>query len=213
MDIYPLSYKSKYERWYYNIIAKAKCQHRSKHDDTYYESHHIVPRSLGGKNTLDNLVFLTYREHVLCHWLLYKFTQGEDKSKMAFAFWAMCQLKNDRHQRKVTPLRILEAARVAHIKELSKTVSGKGNPMYGSEGGFLGKKHTKEHIEKISGEGNPMFGKTHSPEARERIAAAQRARKGHTKSEETKRKMSENAKRRRKKNLPNGKWTWYYPND
>lgn len=209
MDIYP-PYKNKYERWYYNIIHNAKCQHRSKDGDTYYESHHIVPRSLGGKDTLDNLVFLTYREHILCHWLLYKFTEGEDKSKMAFAFWAMCQLKNDRHQRKVTPLRILEAARVAHISELSKNFSGQGNPMYGSEGGFFGKKHTKKHIEKISGSGNGMYGKTHSKESREKMSNAMKGKKRKPFTEETKRKMSENAKRRRKKILPNGKWTWSY---
>jgi hypothetical protein len=207
MDIY---YNSKYERWYYNIIKNAKCQIRFKGDGNYYERHHIIPKSLGGKNVKTNLVFLTYREHVLCHWLLYKFTEGEDKSKMAYAFWAMCQLKNDRHQRKVTPLRILEAARVAHIKELSKKVSGQGNPMYGSEGGFLGKKHSKEHIKKISGEGNPMFGKTHSKVSRKKISNAIKGKKRKPFTEETKLKMSENAKRRRKKILPNGKWTWEY---
>lgn len=210
MDIYPLSYKSKYERWYYHIIAKAKCQSRSKGGEVYYEEHHIVPRSLGGGDSDENLVLLTYREHLLCHWLLYKFSEGENKAKMAYAFWAMCQLVNDHHQR-VPPLRVLESARHAHIKELSKKMSGKGNPMYGSDGGFLGKKHTKEHRQKISGNG--MYGKTHSKEACERIAIAQRARKGIPKSEETKRKMSDNAKRRRKKVLPDGKWTWHYPND
>lgn len=211
MNIYPNSYKSKYERWYYSIIIKIKSQYRARIDGTYYENHHIVPLSLGGLDKEENLVLLTYREHLLCHWLLYKFNEGEKKAKMAFAFWAMCKLVNNHHQR-VPPLRILEYARQAHIKELSVKMSGEGNPMFG-KAGFGGKKHTVEHIEKISGSGNPMFGKTHSKEARERIAEAQRARKGIQKSEETKRKMSDNAKRRRKKTLSNGKWTWHYPDN
>jgi ssDNA-binding Zn-finger/Zn-ribbon topoisomerase 1 len=38
----------------------------------YSENHHIIPRSLGGKDTPDNLVSLTPREHFIAHFLLYK---------------------------------------------------------------------------------------------------------------------------------------------
>lgn len=210
MDIYPLSYKSKYERWYYNIIAKAKCQSRSKSGDVYYEGHHIIPRSLGGDDSDENLVLLTYREHLLCHWLLYKFNEGENKAKMAYAFWAMCQLVNDHHQR-VPPLRVLESARQSHIKELSKKMSGEGNPMYGSEGGFFGNKHTEEHKQKISGSGNGMYGKTHSETARQKIATASKLRKGETKSNSMRSKLSKTVKGRKRKYLEDGSWTWEYP--
>lgn len=36
------------------------------------ESHHIIPRSLGGSNDAQNLVRLTVREHFIAHCLLFK---------------------------------------------------------------------------------------------------------------------------------------------
>jgi hypothetical protein len=68
----------------------------------YVERHHIVPRSLGGGDDPDNLVELTAREHFLCHWLLVKMCQPEDKSKMSSAFNAMCrngngQMRSSKH--------------------------------------------------------------------------------------------------------------------
>lgn len=210
MDIYS-PYKSKYERWYYNITNNAKSQSRKKDKDNYYENHHIIPLSIGGLDVAENLVLLTYREHLLCHWLLYKFTEGKSKYKMAHAFWAMCNYKNENRKHTKTPFRILEAAKIAHTTSLSKSNTGKGNPMYGTKGGFFGKKHTEEHKQKISGEGNGMYGKTHSKEARERIAEAQRLRKGETKSNSMRSKLSETTKGRKRKYLEDGSWTWSYP--
>ena len=67
MNIYP----NKYHKWYYNIIKNAKKQSRSK-KDSYYESHHIIPKCMGGSNSRQNLVLLTAREHYIVHHLLYK---------------------------------------------------------------------------------------------------------------------------------------------
>ena len=82
-----------YNRVYNELIENAK--HRGwtkKTAPTYVECHHIIPRSLGGSNSKDNLVFLTYREHFLGHWLLFKLATGLDKSKMANAWFRMCQV-------------------------------------------------------------------------------------------------------------------------
>ena len=38
----------------------------------YVENHHIIPKCLNGKDTADNLIKLTLREHFLAHWLLWK---------------------------------------------------------------------------------------------------------------------------------------------
>lgn len=38
--------------------------------DGYCEVHHIVPRSLGGSNDVDNLIRLTARQHFVAHWIL-----------------------------------------------------------------------------------------------------------------------------------------------
>lgn len=74
---------NKYTRTYFSIIEKAKLRVLPKTE--YKETHHIVPRSLGGSNELSNLVDLTYREHRICHKLLVKMTDGIDRSKMSYA--------------------------------------------------------------------------------------------------------------------------------
>jgi hypothetical protein len=56
----------------------------------YYETHHIIPKSLGGSDDGDNLVNLTYREHFLVHWILTKIhTSGKPRASMWAALNAM----------------------------------------------------------------------------------------------------------------------------
>jgi hypothetical protein len=76
---------NKYRHWHDLIIDRART--RGKID--YSERHHIVPRSLGGRDNEENLVFLTYREHFLIHWILTKLTVGSDRRKMLFALVQM----------------------------------------------------------------------------------------------------------------------------
>jgi len=68
--------------WYLKIIAGAKLRPSPEK----CERHHIIPRSMGGDNTKDNLVDLTPREHFVCHYILTKITSGQASSKMACAF-------------------------------------------------------------------------------------------------------------------------------
>ncbi|MDR2873954.1 MAG: HNH endonuclease [Methanobrevibacter sp.] len=79
-----------YEKNYYDYIEYVKTLDRKKGEGIYYESHHIIPKSMGGDNSKDNLVLLTAREHYLAHYLLYKIYKN---SKMIFAFWF---INNDR---------------------------------------------------------------------------------------------------------------------
>lgn len=76
-----------YAKVYEQLIRKAVIRHSIS--SGYFETHHIVPRSLGGGDDFSNLVDLTYREHFLAHWLLTKMFSGLEKRKMAFAFFAM----------------------------------------------------------------------------------------------------------------------------
>ena len=73
---------TKYTRWYYVIIEKRKITDPLKRG----EIHHILPQSLGGGDEPENLVKLSGHDHAWCHWLLTKMTQGEDRSKMIYAF-------------------------------------------------------------------------------------------------------------------------------
>lgn len=86
---------NKYTKWYYNIINSA----RQRSNDTYIERHHIVPKSLGGLNTSDNLVSLTAKEHFICHLLLTKMVIGDNRSKMIYAAWQMSNQINVYQQR------------------------------------------------------------------------------------------------------------------
>ena len=79
--------QNKYTRWYYNIIQQA--QIRTLPTDVYSEKHHIIPKSLGGNNSSENLVKLTAREHFICHRLLSKMVTDVNKRKMTFAIWSM----------------------------------------------------------------------------------------------------------------------------
>lgn len=80
--------KNKYTRWYYLIINNA--QIRDLDNSSYFETHHIIPRSIGGNDEINNLVNLTAREHYICHALLPKMLIGSNRQKMIFAFNMMC---------------------------------------------------------------------------------------------------------------------------
>lgn len=84
-----------YKKNYYDLIEHAKKQTRNRSID-YFELHHILPRSMGGDDNLENLVWLTAREHFIAHYLLWKFTTGENHYKMCYAF-RFLSIKNNRH--------------------------------------------------------------------------------------------------------------------
>lgn len=58
-------------------------------EELYTESHHIIPKALGGSDGSKNKVRLTAREHFIAHLLLWKAFEG----KMTFAFWYMSHNK------------------------------------------------------------------------------------------------------------------------
>ena len=96
-----------YHEIYFNLIAK--CGHADKPSAGYYERHHILPKSLGGGNEAENLVYLSGRAHFLAHWLLYKMT---GTAEMARAFYGMCDL-NRRPERHLPNSRAYQSAKEA----------------------------------------------------------------------------------------------------
>jgi hypothetical protein len=58
-----------YKKIYDSLIFRGK---NRQLDDCYYEKHHIIPRCMGGDDSIDNLVKLTPEEHYLAHQLLVK---------------------------------------------------------------------------------------------------------------------------------------------
>lgn len=77
---------NKYTTTYYNIINRAAVRVNAT---GYTETHHIIPKSLGGTDEATNLVVLTAREHFICHRLLINMTQGANKRSMSHALRMM----------------------------------------------------------------------------------------------------------------------------
>lgn len=94
MDIY---LPNKYTKWYYSIIEKASSQGRTK-QDSYFEAHHIIPKSIIEN---DGTVLLTAREHFICHLLLTKMVIPEYKSKMSYALWMLCNAQTADQKRSI----------------------------------------------------------------------------------------------------------------
>lgn len=82
-------------RIYNQLIANARKKEQSllSSKTKYYEIHHITPRSMGGDDGPHNLVALTYREHFIAHWLLFKIHKNPE---MYWAWNRMSQLGEPR---------------------------------------------------------------------------------------------------------------------
>lgn len=106
---------TKYHLHYNTLIENAR--DRILPSDTYKESHHIIPRSLGGSDDRNNLVDLTAREHYIAHLLLAKMHGGEQKRKMLAAVLLMGAIKRYRKCNS----HLYESMRLAYIT----TVRGK----------------------------------------------------------------------------------------
>ena len=89
-----------YSKIYYKIIENRK----NNPYDGYIESHHIVPKSLGGTDDKNNLVNLTAREHFICHLLLTKMYSQNTPNyyKMVKAFMMMLVCKSENQERFLT---------------------------------------------------------------------------------------------------------------
>lgn len=70
--------ENKYTKWYFQIIEHAK----QFPVNGYSERHHIIPKSLKGSNSKENIVRLTARQHYICHKLLIKMVAGQLRYKM-----------------------------------------------------------------------------------------------------------------------------------
>lgn len=81
-----------YQLHYNNLISKAKNRILFESGDI----HHIIPRSMGGNNSNENLVKLSNKEHYVAHHLLWKIYGNQS---MTCAFWMMCNARNNSNVR------------------------------------------------------------------------------------------------------------------
>jgi len=152
--------QNKYTVWYHSIIDNAKIRIL----EGYGEVHHIIPKSLGGSNSKENLVKLTAREHFICHLLLTKMLPpGTTRNKMIHAAWAMTTLENPNQDRYKVTSKTYESLRIQYSLLVKLRLTGK-----------VGRKHSEETKQKQS---KALKGKTRRPM-----------------SEESKKKLSESLK-------------------
>jgi len=168
---------NKYTKTYNRLIANAVTRQWKKQRGR--ERHHIIPQSLGGPNTKENLVYLSCREHAICHWLLVKMTEGEAYNKMVYAFNGM-NATNDLQDRYYSPIisrayerNRIEQARIHSITMKGKLAWNKGVPQ------------SEEHKEK-----NRQAALKRGPKSLESIEKWKESRAGYKHSEETKLKQS-----------------------
>jgi hypothetical protein len=191
--------QNKYTKCYYNIIDRAKSRDLPK--EIYTESHHIIPKSLGGANDQSNLVKLTAREHFICHLLLPKMLIGNNKRKMSFAIWSMLnrdhskqrsRYKVNSHRYESIKKQVAEAISQLHKgktvsketrEKLSKSCQGRPSPNKGIAMSAEQKQKMSVTIKKN--------GRIISPETITKIIES---RRHYRHSEETKQKISANNK-------------------
>lgn len=75
-----------YEKHYISLIELHGKELKPK--EGYHERHHVLPKCMGGKDTYENLTYLTARCHLLAHWLLMKAYPEVKGLKIAYA--TMC---------------------------------------------------------------------------------------------------------------------------
>ena len=170
---------NKYTKYYTLITNRAKNRILTE----YTERHHIIPQSLGGANNKDNLVDLTAREHFICHWLLVKMTEGDNRGKMLYALNGM-KAENRYQQRYSSAItaRVYERYRIEHAKNHSETMKGRTPPNKGRKMSDEQKALLRERAK-----ANHASGKIYSEESqRKRLEKL----KDYKHSEETKKKQS-----------------------
>lgn len=183
-----------YKKIHDQIIDRAKLRHLSK--EVYTESHHIIPRCLGGYDHKDNLVKLTAREHYIIHWLLYKIHKIPS---LGTAWHALCMSSSTTNQRYTSHTfeyarkanaeyqRIINTGKV-HSEETKKKMRGKIPHNKGAVGLFVhpNKGGTISDQQKVD-ISNMLKEKWKDPEYRAMMCAA---RKGRVVTDETKHKLS-----------------------
>ena len=166
--------------------------------ENYVERHHILPRSMGGTNDENNLVYLTGREHCIIHLLLAKIHNNDS---MWYALNCMTLTRKIKS-------RAYEIGRKKQAEINSRLMKGRfageKHHAFGKPGMFTGKKHTEKVKKQLSelaskklGEKNPFFGKTHTEETKQHLAKLSSIRNsgegnpiyGTKRSEETKEKI------------------------
>jgi hypothetical protein len=119
--------KSKYIKIIFDLYLKAKTLEKKRYlerifKEKYFEEHHYIPKSLGGKDDADNLVLLTLREHALIHIMLTKiFLEGSDEAlKMQRSMFVFYKTSKTRLNSGYLNTALYENKRIEFLNKMSQ---------------------------------------------------------------------------------------------
>ena len=177
---------NKYQEWYSRLVNSR--QMRLPIDGIYYERHHILPKSLGGDDSPQNLVWLTPREHFIAHLLLVKFVEGQHRYKMQFALNMMMVRSPDHESDRYIPgSRLYQFAREGLSEAWSECKRGK--PTWNK--GVPRTQAVKDAVSKANKGKVPWNkGRERTPEERQKMKDGWAARRAARIKSDRKRKVS-----------------------
>jgi hypothetical protein len=136
-----------YKELYKKLMDNARKENRMKYQGTYYERHHIVPDFLyknrkrtgpaghldGNPDGEENLILLTFSEHLMAHYYLYEIYKGtryEYSSGSALQFFFVKATGNHKRQINLSDVDIkflkeMDHLRILGIECISKARTGK----------------------------------------------------------------------------------------
>ena len=130
-----------YKKIYDSLIARAKNRKLTE----FTESHHIIPRCIGGNNDRSNLADLTPEEHYVAHQLLVKLYPKNHALVKAAIMMIPARPSN----------KLYGWLRRKHSVAMSVSQSGKGNSQFGTK--WICNQETKES-KKIPADQSVPFG-------------------------------------------------------
>jgi hypothetical protein len=163
-----MDYKKIYDNFMKDRLEKKPERLSQKRKGFYFEGHHILPKSKGGKGNSNrpknnsNIVLLTAREHFLSHWILWKI-YGDRSTALAFHK----MLSVNKNQNRISSSRGYEEAREAFRITNTGNQYGKGKTRIVSD--EQKQKHSELMKGRYSGDKNPFFNKKHSDETKNKI--------------------------------------------
>lgn len=148
-----------YTRIYEEFIADRRFKENATKLE-YNEKHHIVPTSLGGTNTSDNIIHLSFTDHLFAHELLARI----HKTK---GMWTAVAMMSNRQKITKRSKLLLEQSR----KQVSEMNKGENNVWYNNPV-RKGAKHTEETKAKMSKSANHVLknGKTVAQDRNQKTA-------------------------------------------
>ena len=161
----------------------------------YAELHHIVPKSLGGSDDVNNLIRLTARQHYIAHWMLARAIKGS----AARAFFMMSNFGKYGKVNSAT----YQIARKEYAQLVGEQMRGRIMPPITEETrekqrqAKLGKRLSLEHIEKVR---QSRIGKPLTDQWKANLSASKRGKTtrgtGWNHSEETIKRVAESNRNR-----------------